>query len=1158
VLVVHVAPTLEALAAAWTELVIAREAAAPAGSFSSTAVVVPDPGVAHVLDFALARRRGVAANIRMETSLGRALGTERGALLGPLVGLLERLAAAESAPASPLEPLRRWLTLGDEPLALLGPRALDEAKARRRAALALRLARRFETYAEAPDADPVASWTAGRAAPSAAGQAETEGWQRALWERLPRPGGDLTVEGGEPLHVVAPAALSPSQVRDLARSAAAREVHAWFVLPAPGRIAGERGGHPLARGASAAVHDGLTRLQEAAPGALDLVPGPTRAATTLLARLQAVLRGGAPGPGQPDPSLEALACADARRAAEVVAQEIGLALRRAEAQGRPLRLQEIAVVLAGDDPDGDRARLAMAFDAAHRLPLVFSDASPTRELRPVEAARRLLALPGSALVRSEVTELLIHPCVLQRLAVEETMPELQASFEAWIEAAGVIRGLDASDQAGTYLAAEPAPLHTWDQGLLRLALAAYMDPASLDDPAPGVVLAPAPLGPGARVERLVALARSLLADARALRDLRLPLPAWADLLARWVAGLVSGTDEAERGALERALGALRGLAHVAEDDDAPEPASIPYGVARALADEALAKLRPRRDHDLTGGVVVGGLQALRGAPFRVVFLLGLAEGAFPAAEPHDALDLRGPVAWDPGRRARDQAALVERVLATTERLAVVWVARDPLTNEEVPWSPAVGALVRAAVDAGLVASPDAIVRRPPARREEEAGEAPATAGGRREARARALRLDLDRHLAGHGLEGATLDDARLPVLDAALEATGAPRDASPTTADPPVQAGHVTLAALHDLLESPLQAWAKAGLRLWRDEEAGGDLEPFAPARMDEVVWLREAFVTAVTGSRAGDPRFERALGAAWDRLADRARRAGRGPTGPFLAAARTRALRALGAWRDALDASPGLAHLRGVRGVRFGTTGGPPPGALPEEPRPPLVLELPGRVQVALVGRTGPILADGTPLLLVDGRQATDSQLARAALELAALEAAGLLTPGDEPHRLRVVPSKGPGRTVRLRPFGRDAALDWLATLAADLRQPHPYALPLGPAARWLRRAADVDGGSLVDALRLGRESRHTPWDDDHGPLPRPRRAAPPPDAEALARRRLGPWLGRELEGRAGKGLPRRPEAGETPSVDEDGGRPRGDAGAPEARPDVGREDRT
>lgn len=1111
-LVVHVAPTLEALAAAWTEHMIAREAASPAGSFAPTTVVVPDPGVAHVLDFALARRRGVAANVRMQVSLGR---TERRALLGPLVGLLERLAAAPPEPASPLDPLRRWLTLGDEPPALLGPHALEEARARRRAALALRLARRFEAYAEAPGAEPAASWSAGRAAPSAAGQAETEAWQRALWERLPaRAGGELPQDA---LHVVAPTALSPSQVRDLAR---VPELHAWFVLPAPGRAA-----HPLAEAASAAVRDAVGRLLAAAPGALDLVPSPAPAPATLLGRLQAVLRGEAVTPGEPDGSLEALGCADARRAAEVVAQEVALALRRAEAEGRPLRLQEVAVVLAGDDPDGDRARLAMAFDAAHRLPIVFSDASPTRELRPVEAARKLLALPGSALVRSEVSELLVHPCVVTRLAGDEGPAALAASFEAWIEAAGVVRGLDAADQAGTYLEGEGAPLHTWDQGLLRLALAAYLDPASVDGAVRlgGVEVAPAPLGPGARVERLVALARSLLADARALRDLRLPLPAWAELLERWVSGLVSGTDEAERGALERALAALRGLAHLAEDDDAPEP--VPYGVARALAEEALVKLRPRRDHDLTGGVVVGGLQALRGAPFRLVLLLGLAEGAFPAPEPHDPLDLRGPVPWDPGARARDQAALVERVLATTERLAIVWVARDPLTNEEVPWSPAVGALVRAAVDAGLVASPDAIVRRPPARREEEAGEALATPGGRREARAHALRLDLDRHLAAHGLAGAAVDEARAPVLEAALASAGAPQEPWPT-ADPPLPPGHVTLAALHDLLESPLQAWAKAGLRLWRDEEAGGsnagDQEPFAPTRLDEVAWLREAFLTAVTGSRAGDPRFERALGAAWDRLADGARRTGRGPTGPFLAAARTRALRALGAWRDALDASPGLAHLRGVRGVRFGAVGGPPPGALPEEPRPPLVLDLPGPAQVALVGRTGPILADGSPLLLVDGRQATDAQLARAALELAALEAAGLVAPGDEPHRLRVVATKGPARTVRLRPFGRHAALDWLATLAADLRQPHPYALPLGPAARWLRRA---DGGELVAALRLGRESRHTPWDDDHGPLPRPRRAAPPPDAEALARRRLGPWLGRELEGRA-RG-PARPEAG-------------------------------
>jgi exonuclease V gamma subunit len=115
---------------------------------------------------------------------------------------------------------------------------------------------------------------------------------------------------------------------------------------------------------------------------------------------------------------------------------------------------------------------------------------------------------------------------------------------------------------------------------------------------------------------------------------------------------------------------------------------------RMLFEDAFRDPGTPRSAFLRGGVRVGGLSALRGIPFRHVWVTGLAAGEFPASGEAAPLDLRGyrrlPGENDPA--ARDLYALLEVIASTTETLTLSWTRRDAAKDAEVPPSRALTGL----------------------------------------------------------------------------------------------------------------------------------------------------------------------------------------------------------------------------------------------------------------------------------------------------------------------------------------------------------------------------------------------------------------------------------------------------------------------------------
>ena len=168
--------------------------------------------------------------------------------------------------------------------------------------------------------------------------------------------------------------------------------------------------------------------------------------------------------------------------------------------------------------------------------------------------------------------------------------------------------------------------------------------------------------------------RSLLADARFVRENRLTLSDGPLYAAQLIATFACDGPASGIARLLRALGRLEAM-------DLGQRVS--GRVAAEIAGRAIASLEGGRGRYLAEGVVVSSFLPMRAIPFKVVFLLGLGEGLFPASAQRDALDLRAVQrrAGDVDPAERDRYMFLETLLCTRQRLYLSYVCRDETTGD---------------------------------------------------------------------------------------------------------------------------------------------------------------------------------------------------------------------------------------------------------------------------------------------------------------------------------------------------------------------------------------------------------------------------------------------------------------------------------------------
>lgn len=782
--------------------------------------------------------------------------------------------------------------------------------------------------------------------------------------------------------------------------------------------------------------------------------------------------------------LRVLACPDPRREIEIVAAEIRARLDADDT----LQARDIGVWLASD-AERYLAQAPAAFEAVG-VPWHLIDAPIDDRGRIGEAVLALLELPTSAMTRRDLLRVMTHPALLSN------HPHVDADdWVRWTEKLGIVHGADHKAHEGTYLVDHPGRFH-WDQGVRRLALGAFMvgghetrerGPVKIGE----LEVVPEEVRPEkhASAATYALLVRSLCADMAWLGSHTASLTGWAGILVALVdAYLGRRTDEAARD-LERVRAMLAGLAHVDLDGR-----RVGFREAREHAIRRLETARANRGEPLAAGVMIAPLAAMRAVPFTVGFVVGLAEGAFPAGDQPSPLDLRTESRpGDVSPRDRDRHAFLEVLLGARDALYLSYVAVEAKSGQALGPSSVVLELADAlapylGAGSSRIALEQLTVHHPLHRWSSDAAIPPAVARERWAVRVRdAIRSHL--RSSGHpvpdedGMFGLLAHPA-LAQLRSALGIIDAPAAPAPSAPSRPL-----SIANVRAFLEAPVQAWAQVVLGLDElpdDEIVEHSDEPFHVEKPARALLLREVLAAQLRDPNA-DPE------ARYIAVVRDLELRGQFPVGLFGAAARASDLRLLAEWRTKL----GPIAIGSATRLAFGRSTSPS-----AELRSALELALPGGRTVRLIGQTELLLADGpgrfrsiVPLI---GEASKRSRYhLRGALDHLVLAAAGLATAG---HRHVLLDRDGTTREVEHQPWSQADAQSYLASLIGELLDaPHGYLLPFDHLVSALAgKAPGRQYGSEVTPT-LG-----------YGPIDRLDGLAAPSDPGVIARRRLAPLVTR------------------------------------------------
>jgi exodeoxyribonuclease V gamma subunit len=787
--------------------------------------------------------------------------------------------------------------------------------------------------------------------------------------------------------------------------------------------------------------------------------------------------------GEPssDAGVTVLACPNARREIEVIAAEA-----RQRLDGDPsLAAHEIAVWIAGD-AEAYLAQAPSAFEAVG-LPCHLIDAPIDDRGRIGEAVLALLELPTGTMTRRELLRVMTHPAVLA------AHPHVDGvDWVRWTERLGIVHGADASAHAGTYLEEHPSHFH-WDQGVRRLALGAFMvgeraqrGPVHLG---PDVTLAPEEVRPDqqASAATYALIVRSLAADAAWLSQHEAPLAEWADIFARLVDVYLAPRDEEAKRDIERVRTMLSAIASLDIDGR-----RVGFREARVHAARRLGSARANRGEPLASGVMIAPLAAMRAVPFRIAFIAGLDEGAFPAGDQPSPLDLRKDArAGDVSPRDRDRAAFLDVLLCTRDALYLSYVAVEAKSGQ--PLSPSSVVLELADALAPYLGSPSSrealariTVRHPLHRFGDGDVTSPVI---QRERWACRVRDELRRHLRaqGHAIPD---EDGQLALLahpsQKALRIALGIEDAPTAAPRNEANARPISLANLRKFIEHPIQAWAQAVLGL--DELPDGEVIEHSDEPFHLEAPIRAGVLREILAEQLRDP--SRGFEAIYDAIVADLQLRGQYPVGVFASASRTRDLQLLATWRESL----GLVSVGGATRYGFGRAQSPNTELLPA-----LTIELDARRSVRIVGQTELLLRGDRKTSIIASMSKLDKKSPyhlRGALDHVILAAAGISTVG---HTHKLVDHEGKRLVVEHGPWTVEAAHAYLRTLLCELLdRAHGYLLPF-------------DG--LVKALAGAKQSRA--YGDPtlglgYGPIERRDGLVPPADAGEIAARRLGPLVER------------------------------------------------
>lgn len=311
-----------------------------------------------------------------------------------------------------------------------------------------------------------------------------------------------------------------------------------------------------------------------------------------------------------------------------------------------------------------------------RIPWSIADRALIEVSRVVACVQRLFDLPGFEFEATGVLGFAAEPAIARQFGFDE---KALATISDWLRDAGVRRTLTGEESNSKILKDPVAALHSWDFGIRRLLLGRTMPPGSA---AVGETL-PSTRIDGQQAELLSQLINLLnaLAEIQSRLSEARTASEWVDVL-NVIINRLFLPDEEEADALAQfreLLSDIESDANSANPNDAMSHATFAEILRGALAGAE------RKNHRyLTGRVTFSSMIPLRSVPFRMVCMLGLNDGDFPRQRPNPGFDLiaQNPVPGDRSVRDDDRYLFLEALLSARDELYLSWIYRNVSDNAE--------------------------------------------------------------------------------------------------------------------------------------------------------------------------------------------------------------------------------------------------------------------------------------------------------------------------------------------------------------------------------------------------------------------------------------------------------------------------------------------
>ena len=320
----------------------------------------------------------------------------------------------------------------------------------------------------------------------------------------------------------------------------------------------------------------------------------------------------------------------------------------------------------GSEPGGS--------DRARHIPWSVADRSLVQVSQVIASVERLFQLPGFEFEATGVLAFAAEPAIARRFGFDENALK---TLSQWLLESGVRRTL--AGQHDKLLQATTADLHSWDFGLRRLLLGRAMPEGSdaVGDCLPWTNI------DGQQVLLLSQLLNLLeaLADTQKKLQSARPVADWVDAINDMVARFLL-PDEQEADALVQFRELLAGL-----DTDALRAGNtnpLSHATMAEILSGVLAGAEQKNHRYLTGRVTFSSMVPLRSVPFRVVCMLGLNDSDFPRQRPKLGFDLVAlhPQQGDRSIRDDDRYLFLEALLSARDELYLSWVYRNLNDNAE--------------------------------------------------------------------------------------------------------------------------------------------------------------------------------------------------------------------------------------------------------------------------------------------------------------------------------------------------------------------------------------------------------------------------------------------------------------------------------------------